>query len=155
MFDPGQENAQYPQVLSVLLETLDLVLDVVDQKVAKALLKAGGKLAQLALKDLLIEHLADGDAVAGGHGAVGWANTALGGADAVAAKLLLLEAVDLDVAVGDDVASVGDEEAVADVLEALGLEVGHLLEEGGNMDDGARADKANGLGVEEAGGEKI
>lgn len=149
------DDVPYSKILSVLLEALDLVLNVVDQKITEALLEAVGKLTQLALKDLLVKHLADGDAVAGGHGAVGWANTTLGGADAVTAELLLLETVDLNVAVGDDVASVGDEETLANVLQALGLEVGHLLEEGRDVDNGAGANEAEGLGVEEAGGEEV
>lgn len=145
----------HAKVLSVLLEALNLVLNIVDKKVAEALLETLSELAKLVLKELLVEHLADGDAVAGSHGAVGWANTALRGADAVAAKLLLLQSIDLNVAVGDDVATIGHQEALADVLQALGLEIGHLLEEGGDVNDGTGSDEADALLVQETRGKKV
>lgn len=145
----------YAKVLSVLLKALDLVLNIVDKEIAEALLEALSELAKLVLKELLIEHLADGDAVASSHGAVGWADTALGGADAVAAQLLLLQSVNLNVAVGDDVATVGHQEALADVLQAFGLEIGHFLEEGRDVDDGAGSDEADALLVQETRGKKV
>jgi hypothetical protein len=90
-----------------------------------------------------------------GHGAVGRADAALGGANVAAGQLLFLEAVDANVAVGDDVASVRQLDAGVDVLQALGLEGGQLAEEGGHVDDGAGADQVLAVWVQEARGEEI
>ena len=126
------QTPTYPQIFPVFLEALELLVDVILEQVAVALLEAGGQQAQLALEEGLVEHLAYGDAGAGRHGAVGGADTPLGGADAVLAQLALLEPVDLLVAVGDDVAAVRHEQPVADAFEALRLELGELIEEGGD-----------------------
>lgn len=67
-------------------------------------------------------------------------HTAVGCANITASKLLLLEPVNADVAVGDDMASVGEKDAATDVGQALLLEVFELLEESGNVYNGSGAD---------------
>jgi hypothetical protein len=54
-----------------------------------------------------------------GPGAVGWADATPGGANRVGAELNLLEAVNGDVEVKVDGATVRDENTVVDVLETL------------------------------------
>lgn len=68
-------------------------------------------------------------------------HTAVGGANVATSELLLLKAVDADVAVGDDVASVGEKDAAADVGQSFLLEVFELFEESGNMNNGSGTDQ--------------
>ena len=62
-------------------------------------------------------------------GAVRWADAPPGGADGVGTELDLLEAVDSDVEVEVNGAAIGDEDAIADIVEALLLERLELGEE--------------------------
>lgn len=75
------------KLLAVLLEARNLVLDVVLEQVAEALLVSAGELAQLALEGGLVEDFVDADTTAGGLGAVRGANAAAGGANLARAEL--------------------------------------------------------------------
>lgn len=143
------------QLDAVLIEALDLVLDIVGQEIAVALLVTGLELAQLALEKLLVEHLCEADAAPGCLGAVAWANAPLCGAHGILPELDLLEAVDSGVQVEVDVTAVTDQDPGAGVLDALGLDVSQLLEEGGHVEDDAGADEVDAARRNEARGQKV
>ena len=143
------------QLDPVLVEALDLLLDVVGQEIAVALLVAGLELSQLAVEKLLVKHLCVVDAAPGGLGAVAWANAPLGGAHGIVPELDLLEAVDGSVQVEVDVTTVADQDARAGVLDALGLDVSQLLEEGGQVEDDAGADEVDAAERDEARGQQV
>jgi hypothetical protein len=69
-----------------------------------------------------MEHREKAHATHRSPGAVGWADAAPGGANGVGAELNLLEAVNGDVEVEVDGATVRDEDTVVDVLETLLLD---------------------------------
>lgn len=165
---------------AVLLEAGNLLLDVVLEQVAKALLIARRELAQLALKELLVEDLVDANTTPldatqkvspcpmftarracsrrvayPGLCAVRRANAAPRGANLALAQLHLLETVDGGVEVKVDLAAVRDEDAVVDVGQALGLEFAELLEEARDVEDDAGADEVHAVRVDEAGGEEV
>ena len=73
------------------------------------------------------------------------------GANVVAGKFLLLEAINADMQVGDDVAAIREQDTLRGMLEALLNQGGKLLEEGGNVDNGARADNVQAARIHKAG----
>jgi hypothetical protein len=148
-------NDKLGQLLAVLAEAGNLLLDVVLQKVAKALLVAGGQLAQLGLEVLLVEDLVDPDSVAGRLVRVGRADAAPGRANLLAGQLLLLQAVDAGVQFEVDLGAVADQEVLACVREPLRLEGGEFLEEGLDVEDNAGANQVGTLGVDEARGQEM
>jgi len=148
-------NHKLGQLLAVLAEAGDLLLDVVLEQVAEALLVPGGQVAQLLLEMLLVKDLVHAYPVAAGLVGVRRADAAAGGADLVAGQLALLEAVDAGVQLEVDLGAVADEEVLAGVGEALRLEVGEFLEEGLNVEDDARADQVGALRVDEARGQEV
>lgn len=143
------------QLLAVALETLNLVIHVVYEGVAESLLVPGGKFAQSCLEKLGTEHLADGDSAPCGRGGIAGADAALRGSDGVGAQLNLLGLVDSAVEVEVDVASVGDEDALVDILQALLLDRLELREERRHVDDNARADQVEAVGIHEARGQEV
>lgn len=130
-------NDKLGQLLAVLAEAGNLLLDVVLQQVAKALLVAGGQLAQLGLEVLLVEDLVHPDSVAARLVRVGRADATPSRADLLASQLLLLQAIDAGVQLEVDLGAVADQEVLARVCEPLGLEGGEFLEEGLNVEDDA------------------
>ena len=155
--------------------------DVVLEQIAESLPEPSSQNSQFPLEGFFIEHLAEGDTVTCRHGAVGRANATcihqvsvydsrkvsvddarlsrevapflltLGGANIVAGKFLLLEAIDADMQVGDDVAAIREQDTLRGMLEALLNQGVKLLEEGGNVNNGARADNVQAARIHKAG----
>lgn len=75
----------------------------------------------------------------------------LGGADVAAGQLLLLEAINADMQVRDDMATVGKEDPLRGVLQALFDKGLQLLEEGRDVNDGARTDDVQATRVDQTG----
>lgn len=138
------------QLLAVLAEARNLIVDIVLQQVAKALLVAGRQVAQLGLKVLLVEYLVDPYPVAGGLVRVRRPDAAAGRADLVVPELLLLQAVHARVQFEVDLGAVADEQVLARVGEPLLLEGGEFLEEGLDVEDDAGADQVGAFRVDEA-----
>lgn len=124
------------------LETSNLLLDIVGQ-ITEARTVRSVQRAQLPLKGLLVQHLADAHTAARGLVTVAGTDTLTGGADLAAAETGLLQTVNDGVQIEADVRAVGDENALAGGGQALGLELGQLLEEAGNVDHGAGTDQVD------------
>lgn len=139
------------QLSPVLVEPLDLFLDIVGQEVAVSFLVAGLQLSELALEELLVDYLGKAYAAPGRLGAVTWANAPLGSAYSILPELDFLEVVDSGVQVEFDVASIADQDPGAGVLDALGLDVGQLLEEGRHVEHDAGANEVDTARCNEAG----
>ena len=58
-------------------------------------------------------------------------------------------------AVGNDVAAVGEQNTTANIRETLLLEVLELLEECGNVDDGTGANEIGASWVHQTGGQQV
>lgn len=138
------------QEFPVLAEAGDLLLDVVVEQVAEALLVAGSQLAQLGLEALLVEDLMDTDAVARRLVGIRGTDAAARGADLVAGELALLQAVDAGVELEVDLGPVADEDVLARMCKTLFLEGGEFFEEGLDVEDHAGADQVGAVGVDEA-----
>ena len=108
---------------------------------------------QLQPEDLLVQQILHADALAGHLVLVARADTALGGADLVVAKALLVRAVEILVVGHDDVRVAADLEVLA--RDALGLEHGHLLDEHAGVDHHAVADHGRGMLVHHTGGHEV
>jgi len=139
------------QAHTVVVEALDLVLDVVLEQVAVALLVAIGEVLELLVKALLVEDVGDTDTAAGSLCGVCWSNTLSGGADLRVSKFHLLKTVYLGVKVQVDVAAVADKHAVLGG-DAVLLEDIDLVEEVGNVDNAAGTDEVDATLGEDAGG---
>jgi hypothetical protein len=118
------------QLDAVPVEAPDLLLAVVFQEVAVALLVPSLELSQLAVEKIPVKHLCEADAAPGAFDAVTWAIAPHYGAHSILAELDLLEAIDGGVQVEVDVTAVADQDARAGVLDAPGLDVSQPLEQG-------------------------
>ena len=136
------------------LEHRKLILHIVFQ-IAKARTVTSIQAAQLALKDSLIQDLADADAATGSLIAVAGTDALTGGADLATTQTGLLETIDHRVQVEADVGAIGDEDALGGALKALLLQGSQLLEEARDVDDGTGADEVHARGRDEAGGEDV
>lgn len=143
------------QPLAVTLEALDLGIDVVYESVPESLLVPGGKIPQSAFEEFGMEHLAHGDTAPRGRRGIARTDTTFRGSDGVGAQLNLLGLVDGAVEVEVDVASVRNEDALVNVLQALLLNGLEFREECRHMDDNTGADQVEAVGVQEAGGKKV
>ena len=117
-------------------------------KVSVALEAALDKLAELGRKQLRVVEVVNTQTGARGLGRVGRTDALLGGANAAASQLDLLESVDDLVEVEHEVGSVRNEEATV-AVQTLLFERVELGEERRNMDDNARADEARATGVDQ------
>lgn len=150
----------------------NLLVDVVLEEVAKALLEPAGQPAELGLEDDLVEQIAHAETAPGHLCAVGWADAFLGCAcvasarcktrrrrhwtltNHAAAQLDFLEAVGQLVDIENDMGAVGDEDAAVGVQAVL-LERLEFLEEAGDVDDAAASDDVDAVGIDKATGENV
>lgn len=136
------------------LETGNFLLDIVgDVSIACAVGSVQG--AQLALKSDLVQDLTDAHTTACGLVAVAGSNTLTGSANLATTKTLLLKTIDDRVEVKADVRTVRDKDALGSALQALGLDGGQLLEEAGDVEDGAGTDEVDAFGGNQTGGQDV
>lgn len=148
------------QIVSELLVSLDLLLDVV-VKVTVSLLSSADKSSESRLEllpstRLLRDQVVDSDTGSRGLGGVSRTNTLAGGANGLLGgrQLLLLETVSELVEVKDQVASRRHEKSVSAVktLVLNGLE---LVEERGDVDHDSGTKQVLAVGVDKAGGQHV
>jgi hypothetical protein len=139
------------EALAVAVETLDLVLGVVLENVAVALLVAVGEVAQLLVEAGLVEDVRDTDTAASGLGGVCGTNSLAGCANVRVSEFHLLETVHLGVKVQVDVAAVADQHAVLGGDSVL-LQNLDLVEKVGDVNDAAGANEVDAAFSEDTGG---
>ena len=137
------------------MKALDLGIHIIYEGITESLLVPCGEVSGPALEELRAEHLAHGDPAPRGGGGVAWADATFRGTNGVGAQLRLLGLVDSAVEIKVDVASVGYEDAIVDVLQALLLDGLQFREEGGHVDDDTGSDEVHAVGVHEAGGQEV
>lgn len=139
------------QALAVLVEALDLVLGVVLENVAVALLVTVGKVAQLLVETGFVEDVGDTDTAASGLGGVCGANSLAGCANVCISEFHLLETINLGVKVQVDVAAVADQHAILGGDSVL-LQNLDLVEKVGDVNDAAGADEVDAVVGKDTGG---
>lgn len=152
------------ELLAETLQLLNLDFNVVSLQcgVAVELAVAGFQVAEASLPALLlVDQHPKRDATTGNFVTVARADALARGADDSLSTLDVLarvfgEAIDDTVQVEADLGAVGDEDAVADTLQAFGFEGAKFLEEARDVDDTARADQVElARRVDEAGWEDV
>lgn len=109
----------------------------------------------LALENLLLQDLSNPDTASRRLITIAGPNALAGSADLATAQLSLLQAIDNGVKIETDVGAIRDEDPLASVLETLFFERGELLEEAGDVDDGAGADEVDAGRGNQARGEDV
>jgi hypothetical protein len=101
------------------------------------------QIPQLALKDRLVQNLANTDTPAGSLVTVARPNSLTGGADLATTQLSLLQAINNRVQIEADMRAVGDENALAGILQPLLFQRDQLLEEAGHVHDSSGTDEVD------------
>jgi hypothetical protein len=111
--------------------------------------------SQLALESLLVQNLANTHTATSSLVTVAGTDTLTGGADLTATETLLLETVDNRVEIEADVRAVRDEDALGGALQTLSLNSSELLEEAGDVEDGAGTDQVDTFRRDQSGGQDV
>lgn len=136
------------------LEAIDLILEVIRQ-LSETVPVAALQTAQLALKHLFVQYLADTHTSSRRLVAVARANSLTCCTNLAPAKLGFFQSIDNRVQIEADVGPVGNENTASDILQSLLFKRRQFLEEAGNVDHGAGADEVDAFRRYEAGRKNV
>jgi hypothetical protein len=131
-----------PEIKLTYLESTNLLLNIIVQLTESRSISSVQR-PQLSLKDRLVHNLANTDTSAGSLVTVARTNSLTGGADLATTQLSLLQTINNRVQVEADMRAVGDENALAGILQPLLFQRGQLLEEAGDVHDSSSTDEVN------------
>jgi hypothetical protein len=131
-----------PEIKLTYLESTNLLLNIIVQLTESRSIPSVQR-PQLSLKDRLVHNLANTDTSAGSLVTVARTNSLTGGADLATTQLSLLQTINNRVQVEADMRAVGDENALAGILQPLLFQRGQLLEEAGDVHDSSSTDEVN------------
>lgn len=136
------KSLEPPIIKLIYLESTNLLLNVILQ-LTKSRSVSSVQRPQLALKDRLVQNLANTDTPAGSLVTVARTNSLPGGADLATTQLRLLQTINNRVQIEADMRAVGDEYAFAGILQPLLFQRGQLLEEAGDVHDSSSANEVD------------
>jgi hypothetical protein len=126
----------------ICVEACNFFFHIVLKEITIALLEARGHLADLAVKEVLVEDLRDVNARASGLGGICRPNAFASRANVFLAQLDFFETVNFGMQVEINVAAVTNEYAVI-VSDAMLFQILNLLEEAWDVEDTASADEVD------------